>query len=236
MFNWSPFSRKNCLFSGAGSILTHGPQFASSYFFNKDFRETDHESQLTYLVTFRTKATLSSVLVDDYVKLLFPFDPTNSGKDSLAYNSRHKWQTIGADFISKPQKLFTYGFSVRYGGYYADGKKFTAASNFGYRFQPFLNITLNASYNELLLPQPWGRTRFWLIGPKIDWTMTNTLFFTTYIQYNEQLKNTNINARFQWRYKPASDLFLVYTDNYLNTPFSVRNRAILLKFTYWWNL
>jgi len=40
----------------------------------------------------------------------------------------------------------------------------------------------------------------------------------------------------QWRYKPASDLFLVYTDNYFPAPISVRNRAVVLKFTYWWNL
>ena len=56
------------------------------------------------------------------------------------------------------------------------------------------------------------------------------------IQYNEQLKNMNLNTRFQWRYSPASDLFLVYTDNYLPAPFSVRNRAIVLKFNYWWNI
>ena len=138
--------------------------------------------------------------------------------------------------MSKPQSLFTYSFLVRYGGYYAEGRKFTVSSNLGYRFQPFVNLTLSAVYNRLSLPEPWGRTTFWLIGPKIDLTMTNKLFFTTYVQYNEQLKNTNINARLQWRYKPASDLFIVYTDNYLTTPFSVRNRALLLKFNYWWNL
>jgi hypothetical protein len=66
--------------------------------------------------------------------------------------------------------------------------------------------------------------------------MTNKLFFTTFIQYNEQLDNINLNTRFQWRYKPASDLYLVYTDNYLPVPFLVRNRALMLKFTYWWNV
>jgi Domain of unknown function (DUF5916)/Carbohydrate family 9 binding domain-like len=223
-------------FPQGGSILTHGPQINANYFFNKKFHQTDHENLLTYLITFRNKATLSSAIIYDYVQLLFPFDPTNSGKDSLQFGSKHRWKTIGADFVSKPQKLFTYDFSIRYGGYYADGKKFMVSSNFGYRFQPFLKLTLSSSYNELLLPEPWGRNTFWLIGPKIDLTMTNKLFFTTYVQYNEQLKNTNINARLQWRYKPASDLFIVYTDNYLNTPFSVRNRALLLKFTYWWNL
>ena len=223
-------------FPKGGSILTHGPQVTSNYFFNEKFHPTDHESMFTYLITFRNKATLSLVALNDYVQLLFPFDPTNSGNDSLQPGSKHRWNIIGVSFVSKPQRLFTYDFSVRYGGYYAEGKSFTVSGDLGYRFQPFLNLTLSASNNKLSLPLPWGRTSFWLIGPKIDLTMTNKLFFTSYIQYNEQLKNTNINARLQWRYKPASDLFLVYTDNYLTTPFSVRNRAILLKFTYWWNL
>ena len=222
-------------FPKGGSILTHGPQLNLNYFLDEKFKQTDHEDLLTYLITFRNKATLSGIMMDDYVQLLFPFDPTNSGKDSLQPASKHRWKTIGTDFISKPQSFFTYGYSIRYGGYYANGKKLTLSSNLGYRFQPFLNITLYATYNQLLLPQPWGRTNFWLIGPKVDLTMTNKLFFTTYVQYNEQLKNTNVNARLQWRYKPASDLFLVYTDNYLTLPFSVRNRQILLKFTYWWN-
>ena len=70
------------------------------------------------------------------------------------------------------------------------------------------------SYNLLDLPQPWGKTRFLLVGPRVDMTFTNTLYFTVFVQYNEQIKNMNINTRLQWRYKPASDFFLVYTDNY----------------------
>lgn len=222
-------------FPKEGSVLTHGPLFNSTYFFDKKFNQSDHENVLNYLVTFRNKATLTGVLTDDYVQVLFPFDPTNSGKDSLAYHSKHSWETLGADFVSKPQSLFNYSFSFRYGGYYANGEKYTIASEIGYRFQPILNVSLSASYNQLQLPAPWGHTSFWLVGPKVDLTLTTKLFFTTYVQYNQQLNNTNLNARFQWRYKPASDLFLVYTDNYLITPFAVRNRMFLLKFTYWWN-
>jgi hypothetical protein len=66
--------------------------------------------------------------------------------------------------------------------------------------------------------------------------MTNTLFFTAFVQYNEQIENINLNTRFQWRFKPASDLFIVYTDNYLPAPFNVKNRSLVLKFTSWWNV
>jgi hypothetical protein len=126
--------------------------------------------------------------------------------------------------------------SGRYGGWYDDGKRTFVTAILGYRFQPFVNITMNASFNHLDLPQPWGITDFWLIGPRIDVTFTNKLFFTTFLQYNDQQKNVNLNTRFQWRYRPASDLFIVYTDNYFSSPLGVRNRAVVLKLTYWWNI
>jgi hypothetical protein len=99
-----------------------------------------------------------------------------------------------------------------------------------------VSITLSASYNHIDLPEPWNVTDFWLIGPRVDITFTNKLYLTAFMQYNNQLNNINLNTRLQWRYKPASDFFLVYTDNYFPAPISVRNRAVVLKFTYWWNL
>jgi hypothetical protein len=84
--------------------------------------------------------------------------------------------------------------------------------------------------------QPYGRNKFWLIGPRADVTFTNTLYFTTYVQYNEQARNMNINSRLQWRYKPASDLFIVYGDNSIPSPFTVKNRQLTIKWTYWWNI
>ncbi|GAC1707705.1 MAG: hypothetical protein NVS9B7_21370 [Flavisolibacter sp.] len=223
-------------FPPRGALLTHGPQFISVYYFDKRLKKTDNETSLAYLFTFRNKATFAPIILHDFVQLLFPFDPTHSNKDSLAAGSIHRFNTAGFDLVSKPQSLFTYDFSLRYGGYYVNGKKLTLNSNIGYRFQPFVNINLTSSYNQLDLPSPWGHTTFWLIGPKVDVTFTNTLFFTTYIQYNQQLRNTNVNLRFQWRYQPASDLFIVYTDNYLSLPFGVRNRGFVLKFNYWWSI
>ncbi len=104
-----------------------------------------------------------------------------------------------------------------------------------YRFQPYVNLSMNVTYTNLRLPQPFEHHRFWLIGPKLDITFTDKLFLTTFMQYNEQRNNTNMNIRLQWRYKPVSDLFIVYTDNYFANTREVRNRALVLKLTYWWN-
>lgn len=86
-----------------------------------------------------------------------------------------------------------------------------------------------------MLPQPWERTGFWLVGTKMDVTLTDKVFFTTYVQYNEQADNLNINARFQWRYKPVSDFFLVYSDNYFPESMNSKKRALVLKVSYWFN-
>lgn len=223
-------------FPKAGTVLSHGPQFAGLYYYDEHVKKTDNESVVSYSFVFRSKSVLTAVWLNDYVQLLLPFDPTNTGKDSLQKGTVHRWNTLGVDYISKPQSVFTYDFSVRSGGYYAEGNKLTFAGNIGYRFQPYVNIAFSTSYNQLNLPKPWGNIGFWLVGPKIDVTFTNKLFLTTYVQYNQQQKNTNINARFQWRYKPASDLFIVYTDNYLISPFLVRNRALVMKLNYWLNL
>jgi hypothetical protein len=218
-----------------GKILSHGPKLSTTVYYNSDFKHTDDETIMLYTLNLRDQSIFDAWAGNAYVKLLQPFDPTNSNKDTLATGTQHRWNAWGFDYFSKPQQLLTYNISGRFGGYYADGTRLNLIADVGYRIQPYASITLSTSYNHIKMPQPWNTTNFWLVGPRIDVTFTNKLFFTTFVQYNNQQKNINLNTRLQWRYRPASDLFLVYTDNYYPSPLSVRNRAFVLKFTYWWN-
>jgi len=224
-------------FPRSGPILSHGIRLSSTYFFDaKLTKQTDNETFLAYTMSFRNQTVFTSWVAHDYVKLLQPFDPTNTGRDTLARGTEHSWNAWGTEFVSKPQSVFTFGFSTRYGGYYENGTRLAFTTELGYRIQPFVSIALSTSYNDIRLRAPWNRTILWLIGPRIDITFTNTLFFTAFLQYNQQTKNVNLNTRFQWRYRPASDLFIVYTDNYYTDPIFVRNRALVIKLNYWWNL
>ena len=223
-------------FPKSKTVLSHGPKLSSTYFFNDEFHQTDNETFLSYSITFRQQSILTGWVAHNFVELLQPFDPTNSGSEFLDVGTEHRWNSLGADFVSKPQSLLTYSLSSRFGGYYADGTRLNLTGEVGYRYQPYLSFALGFSYNDIHLPAPWNNRTIWLIGPRLDVTLTNKLFFTAFAQYNEQQDNVNLNTRIQWRYKPASDLFIVYTDNYLPENFAVKNRALVLKFTYWWNL
>ena len=57
-----------------------------------------------------------------------------------------------------------------------------------------------------------------------------------YRELPNQTDNINQNIRLQWRFKPVSDFFIVYSDNYYATDFEAKNRALILKFTYWLNM
>ena len=74
-----------------------------------------------------------------------------------------------------------------------------------------------------------------LIGPRIEISFSRSLFFTTFLQYNSQINNFNINTRIQYRFNPMSDLFIVYSDNYVSENFNNKNKALVLKLVYWFN-
>jgi hypothetical protein len=66
----------------------------------------------------------------------------------------------------------------------------------GYRYQPYINFAVNFNYTDIHLPEPFERTGFWLLGPKLDVTFSENIFWTTFVQYNEQMDNMNVNMRF----------------------------------------
>ncbi|MBB5284005.1 hypothetical protein HNQ92_002148 [Rhabdobacter roseus] len=218
------------------TFISHGPRLVATTYWDKQRRLSDNELYLSYTLNFISRASAAVWVASDYVRLLLPFDPTNFGGQRLAAGTEHRWKSTGFEFISGPQRSFTYALAGRFGGYYENGNRTNLRTELGYRFQPYVAVTLSSNYNNISLPAPWHRTEFWLVGPRVDVTFRNNLFLTTFLQYNNQAENVNLNTRLQWRYKPASDLFIVYTDNYLPENFRVKNRAIVLKFTYWWNV
>ncbi|MGB5434797.1 MAG: DUF5916 domain-containing protein [Maribacter sp.] len=222
-------------FPKSGKILSHGPTLNTSYYFDQNFARTDNTSYLLYAFDFRDRSSLNFFISDDFVELLSPFDPTRLGKEELAAGTKHQWNAFGWMYASKPQSLFTYTFDSRFGGYYEDGNRTSLTTELGYRFQPYVSLSANLNYNRIKMPAPWNTNEFWLIGSEVDITFTNTLFFSNLFQYNEQSKNFDLNSRFQWRYKPASDLFIVYTNNQLLSPYTGRTWSLTLKLNYWFN-
>lgn len=217
----------------------------SMNYWNNQGVKTDNTTYLAIEGKLKDQSSFGTFLSYDYVKLLYDFDATRMGNTPFKKGTEHSWNAINFSYKSSPIKLLTYSTTARFGGYYGDGWRTGITGELGYRFQPFGSISMAIDYNDIQNVQIPGTdvaaakkvsSQFWIIRPKIDITFSNKLFFATFFQLNQQTKNINLNARLQWRYKPASDLFLVYTDNYFPEIFQIRNRALVLKLNYWLNL
>ncbi len=217
-------------------VLSHGPLVGSIQYFNFDGLGIDRGTQLGYELNFKNRSEMVFTFENQFIVLQNPFDPIRTGIRSLEALTEHRWNSVNLEYNSKPQSLFTYALKSSYGGYFQDGKRWLFFSEMGYRFQPYIELNTLVSYNHIELEEPWGTNGFWLLGIKSNFTFTKNIFFSNLYQYNEQQKLWNFNSRFQWRYKPASDIFLVFnsSDTRMLTP--NRNWNLTLKINYWINL
>jgi hypothetical protein len=223
----------------------HAPYLSFDYYWNANGQLTDGTSQIGYERLGKNISSFRIYYQSFFYKLPFAFDPTNQRRGyELSAGSEHKYNSIYITYSTSPRKKYTFGIVNEYGGYFGNGKLLNTTVSLGYRFQPYVNISADINYvdiSDVKIPVSGQADKilnahFFLVSPKIDITFNNKLFWTTFIQYNEQRWNTNINSRIQWRYKPASDIFLVYTDNYFPNSYEIKNRAVVLKMTYWLNL
>lgn len=217
-------------------VLSHGPLVGSIQYFNFDGLGIDRGTQLGYELNFKNRSEMVFTFENQFIVLQNPFDPIRTGIRSLEALTEHRWNSVNLEYNSKPQSLFTYALKSSYGGYFQDGKRWLFFSEMGYRFQPYIELNTLVIYNHIELEEPWGSNGFWLLGVKSNFTFTRNIFFSNLYQYNEQQKLWNFNSRFQWRYKPASDIFLVFnsSDTRMLTP--NRNWNLTLKINYWINL
>lgn len=216
------------------NLVSHGIVLDADYYFDPSFGKTDHEFTLEYKFEFSDRSIADVGMKDFYVLLDEDFDPTHISDTTLLAGTEYNTKVGFIDYFSDTRKLFNYSATVAKGGFYS-GEIGLIQGHMTYRFQPYLNLSVNFSYTDINLPEQFERAKFWLIGPKVDLTLSDKVFFSTFVQYNEQIENMNINMRFQWRYKPVSDLFVVYTGNYFTGDWGPRNRALVVKLSYWFN-
>lgn len=198
-------------------------------------------------ITLQNQSQINFALLRwDYTYLFSAFDPTNTGGVPLPAGTSYLYFGNRLSYVSNVRKPFYFQFSSRVGQYF-NGRITQFQSTWSYRYQPYGIFSLDFTYNGIRLPAPYSQSDLLLIGPKIDLSFTRSVFLTAYAQYNNQINNVNTNIRFQWRYKPVSDLFIVYTDNYfayealdaknrLMQAWQPKNRALVVKLTYWLNL
>ncbi len=230
-WRFEPFA-KYYVYPKKSTINKMGPSLYFDHYRNQKLEGTDWLANGGYDIYFSNSAYINLDYNNFYTKLLFPTDVTFTRRLEVLQPDNYYYQNYSAKFGSNLRKLFSYAVAANYGSYYT-GFKFSSLIEFNYRLQPYAIFSIAYTRDQIKMPYLEKEVTLDLISPRIDFTFSKSLFLTTFLQYNSQAKNVNLNARLQWRFKPMSDLFLVYSDNYNNEQFFVKDRAIVLKFIYW---
>lgn len=217
-----------------GKINTHTFGINNFLLWYPDGSLGEYTPGANYSAQFQNTSQLTVIYEINRIKALFPFTFTESEYPLPA--NLYNYNQYSVKYQSDIRKKLYYSATVRGGGFY-NGKLQQYSFEINYRAQPWGNFAMRFEQNDIKLPNPYGSDRLLLVSPRIEINFSTKLFWTTFLQFNTQRNNFNINSRLQWRYKPMSDFFLVYTDNYYTDPlFRNKSRAIVFKLNYWLTL
>jgi hypothetical protein len=216
-----------------GKVNRHGPGLENFFVLNPDNSLNEFTTELSYEVNMKNTAEFG--MEYSYSVIRLPYHTSFTEGQPLP-PGEYRFGQLGVSASTDVRKNLSFEGGISAGNYF-NGRLLQLSASAIFRKQPWLTVELNAEYNKLDFPAPYGSDNLFLLAPRVEINFSNAIFWTTFFQYNTQRNNFNINSRLQWRYKPASDFFLVYTDNYFSDPFlKNKNRSLVFKLNYWLNL
>ncbi|WP_158010870.1 DUF5916 domain-containing protein [Hymenobacter lapidarius] len=216
-------------------VNSHGPYVGTDLITTRTLSRTlDHDIDLGYIIRFQNTSQFRFFLRYDYTFLFDAFDPTNTGGPELPTGTAYTYRSLRVRYESDARRRLNGTAFLRVGEYF-NGRITALSGRLTYRVQPYGSVSLEYALNRLVLPAPYASATLVLLGPRLDVSFSRQLFLSATAQYNSQRRNLNTNLRLQWRFRPVSDLFIVYTDNYSDR-LLVKNRGVVVKLTYWLNL
>jgi hypothetical protein len=91
------------------------------------------------------------------------------------------------------------------------------------RFYPGQNYTTVAFQHK-----PFSRSNVGVIYSQRQ-SLSRVLFINALIQLNTQTEKVNIYGKVQWRHRPLSDIFLVYTSNKAANSWKHQDQNVVLR-------
>jgi hypothetical protein len=216
-----------------GKVARYVVGFENFTVLNTNYSLSENEATLKIGAELRNSSGYMINLANTNLNLLYPTKP---GNGVPLPTGKYAYSEINLMYYSDMRKAFSWNSKLTLGQYY-NGSIVGIGGGIIWRNQPHLTLSLNAEVDKIQLPKKYGNNDLILIAPKFEYNFSTQIFWSSFVQYNTQTNNFNINSRLQYRYKPMSDFFLVYTDNYYTDPLlKNKNRALIFKFNYWFNL
>jgi Domain of unknown function (DUF5916)/Carbohydrate family 9 binding domain-like len=206
-------------------------EFNPSVFLNeRDGSLNEADLGFKYSILFANRRTFYVGWIQKIINL--PFETSIfSGLDNFK-PGYYRFGYLQLDYESNFLKPFSWSVNTEIGNYF-NGNRFSATAKVLQRIQPWGNFGIMFNYNHIEVEGK--EVNPLIISPTIELAFNRNMFLTAFSQYNSDIHNFNINTKFQWRFQPASDLFLVYSSNYITPGYIIQGYSFTMKLVYWLN-
>lgn len=201
--------------------------------------KTDHHSTLLYRENrYEVRSTMAS---EDYLSFsvhrLHEYLPAEDYIRDIpiaagSYTGLHQHFR----FTSYRARKFSGSFSYRWGDK-LDGK--TRSYSVSNRTQISNNFNIDVSFSHEDLDLARGSVDANAVGCRFTYSFSTELFAKYYLQWNDADRRFSSNLLVDYIFRPRCHLYFVFNENRdrnLATEGHVRDRLLLLKFTYLWNV
>lgn len=182
------------------------------------------EGGLTLLV--RPEGEVNVEVKDQFDRLDAPF-AVYPGQ-SIAAGS-YAWREVSARYASGDGRALSANVSGTTGGFY-DGQRRAVSAGLVWRLR--YNLSLEGSAQRNAVRRDSGDFTADLASLRVRYSWSTRLYGSAYTQYNTQTRALVTNARVAWRYRPLSDVYLVYTDRQDSQTWTQNERVLALKVTH----
>ena len=141
----------------------------------------------------------------------------------------YSWSDVGVSYLNGEGHTLSTRLSASGGGFY-DGSRRSATGSLVWRAR--YNLSLEGAVQRNAVRRDAGDFTADLASLRVRYAWSTRLFGSAYTQYNTQAHAFVTNARVNFRYRPLSDMYLVYTERQ-DTRTGARNERVLaLKVTH----
>jgi Domain of unknown function (DUF5916) len=204
-------------------------QASVNYTTNNDNR-LDTRDQVALFQTEFTNSDVAGVsYTDNFERLVRPFAIAPGIRLPVG---EYNFHTLQLSYTGGQQRKFS-GAVVYETGKFYDGDRQSIALNSA-RLQVTPQVSIEPSFSVNWVDLVEGAFTATVVRSRLTYTLTPRMFVSGIVQYNSSGTSVGSNVRLRWEYRPGSELFVVYTDDYDTEARSsvtpLRNRAFVIKF------
>ena len=204
-------------------------QASLAYITNNRDRLDTRDATARFEAEFTNSDVFSVSYTDNFERLVRPFAIAPGVNIPIGAYDFH---TTRIGYVAGQQRPYSGEIVFETGPFY-DGDRRSIALNSG-RMQITPQVSLEPSFSINWIDLVQNSFTLKVARTRATYTITPRMFVSGIVQYNSAATSFGSNVRFRWEYRPGSELFVVYTDDFDTDTrpdvAALRNRALVVKF------